>query len=115
MASRLLVALVSAFVLLLFGGYRYYFTTSRPNYDFDRLFGICIALAGGLGYVLLPAAWFVGSFALRRGTAEANLLPGSSLEDLMLSLVLGSMLMTWDAGRVYYAYIKQPPRKTQNL
>jgi hypothetical protein len=58
-----------------------------------------------MGYVIVPMLWLVTPYAVHKGTVEENLLPGSGIENLLVSMIVGSLALAWSAGKALYRYL----------
>lgn len=52
-----------------------------------------VAAGFGIGFIVLPATWFIFSYAFHPGGIETNLCPGSSVDNLVAALVVGILSM----------------------
>ena len=52
-----------------------------------------VAAGFGIGFIVLPATWFIFSYALSPSGIETNLCPGSSIDNLVAALVVGILSM----------------------
>jgi hypothetical protein len=76
---------------------RFFSYQGGRQFDFNesvKLVMASLAGASAVTFSILPAGWFAISFALRRGPIEDNLLPGSSIDNLVVALVLGTAVTT---------------------
>ncbi len=105
MAWEFTITVSVGFLLLGISLVRYYQLTPRPNYDFNVLALHAFGVGGVFGYVIVPTLWLIVSYAMHKGTIEENLLPGSGVESLMISMILGSLATTWSTGKAFYRYL----------
>ncbi len=52
-----------------------------------------VATAFGIGWIVLPAFWFIVSYTRNPIGLEANLCPGTSIDNLIAALVAGLLCM----------------------
>jgi hypothetical protein len=70
-----------------------------------------VFMSGGIGtavgFLLVPSAWLVVSYAMHGGTVEQNLPPGSDVNGILAALVLGVLGTVVYAVKGYIDYLRR--------
>ncbi len=103
---RLGIGLLTFFVSLGFVSYRRLRGAYGPEFDPDRVIIHCGAFAATVSTVILPTLWLAGWHSYRGGAVESNLLPGTDIGDLLLSLTIIAALTARGPVLDYLAYLK---------
>jgi len=54
---------------------------------------VSVAVGFAIGYMVLPATWFIFSYSFSPGAIEKNFCPGASIDNLIAALVAGIIAM----------------------
>ena len=73
--------------------------------SFVRLALLSFGAGAAIGYIALPTAWLICSYATKGGTIEENLCPGGDVKTLLGALVLGAIILTAWALKSYLSAV----------